>query len=133
MCLIKLRCSVFLLTSKFTCSNSCGRQSKCPEKIIVTASPSQDPQAPVSGFVATKRYQQIKHREIEKHHNPLVITRDQMDAQDVSSVSPLLYARVSQNIVKFNRNDEVLFDGYSYAPVFLMACYGMGASSSTGT
>lgn len=25
-----------------------------PDKIIVTASPTQDPQAPISGFVATK-------------------------------------------------------------------------------
>lgn len=109
-----------------------------PEKIIVTASPSQDPQAPVSGFVATKTLSTNKTpSEIEKTPQSIsVITRDQMDAQDVSSVSQAL--RYTPGVFteyrgSSNRNDEVFIRGYSYAPRFLDGLsYGMGASSSTG-
>ncbi|WP_171742519.1 TonB-dependent receptor plug domain-containing protein, partial [Shigella sp. FC1967] len=83
-----------------------------PEKIIVTASPSQDPQAPVSGFVATKTLSTNKtSTEIEKTPQSIsVITRDQMDAQDVSSVSQAL--RYTPGVFteyrgSSNRNDEV--------------------------
>lgn len=52
-----------------------------------------------------------------------VITRDQMDAQDVSSVSQAL--RYTPGVFteyrgSSNRNDEIFIRGYSYAPVFLM-------------
>lgn len=108
------------------------------EKIIVTATPSQDPQAPVSGFLATKTLSANKlPTEIEKTPQSItVITRDQMDAQDVSSVSQAL--RYTPGVFteyrgSSNRNDEVFIRGYSYAPRFLDGLsYGMGASSSTG-
>lgn len=109
-----------------------------PDKIIVTASPTQDPQAPISGFVATRTLSTNKtDADIDKTPQSIsVITRDQMDAQDVSSVSQAL--RYTPGVFteyrgSSNRNDEVFIRGYSYAPRFLDGLsYGMGASSSTG-
>ncbi|HGM9945242.1 TPA: TonB-dependent receptor plug domain-containing protein, partial [Proteus mirabilis] len=109
-----------------------------PDKIIVTASPSQDPQGPISGLVATKTLSTNKIlSDIDKTPQSIsVITRDQMDAQDVSSVSQAL--RYTPGVFteyrgSSNRNDEIFIRGYSYAPRFLDGLsYGMGASSSTG-
>ncbi|EMQ2847583.1 TonB-dependent siderophore receptor [Proteus mirabilis] len=109
-----------------------------PDKIIVTASPSQDPQGPISGLVATKTLSTNKIlSDIDKTPQSIsVITRDQMDAQDVSSISQAL--RYTPGVFteyrgSSNRNDEIFIRGYSYAPRFLDGLsYGMGASSSTG-
>ncbi|MGX5149554.1 TonB-dependent receptor plug domain-containing protein, partial [Enterobacter hormaechei] len=66
-----------------------------------------------------------------------VITRDQMNMQDVTSVSQAL--RYSAGVFteyrgSSNRNDEVFVRGFSYVPKFLDGLsFGATASSQTGT
>lgn len=96
-----------------------------PDKIIVTASPSQDPQEPISGLVATKTLSTNKIlSDIDKTPQSIsVITRDQMDAQDVSSVSQALRytPAFSLNIAAVQTEMmKSLFVDIAMPPVFLM-------------
>ncbi len=100
---------------------------------------SEDPTLPVKGMVATKSLSATKTpTEILKTPQSVsVVTRDQMDAQDASSVSQAL--RYSSGVFteyrgSSNRNDEVFVRGFSYVPKFLDGLsYGATASSQTGS
>lgn len=83
------------------------------ETITVTQGVSEEPTAPVKGIVATKTLSATKtSAEIVKTPQSVsVITRDQMNMQDVTSVSQAL--RYSAGVFteyrgSSNRNDEVL-------------------------
>lgn len=94
------------------------------ETITVTQGVSEEPTAPVKGIVATKTLSATKtSAEIVKTPQSVsVITRDQMNMQDVTSVSQAL--RYSAGVFteyrgSSNRNDEVFVRGFSYVPKFL--------------
>ena len=109
------------------------------ETIVVTAGSGEDPTAPLKGIVATKTLSATKTAaEIVKTPQSVsVVTRDQMRALDVTSVSQAL--RYSAGVFteyrgSSNRNDEVFVRGFSYVPKFLDGLsYGATASSQTGT
>ncbi|HFQ3059140.1 TPA: TonB-dependent siderophore receptor [Enterobacter hormaechei] len=109
------------------------------ETITVTQGVSEEPTAPVKGIVATKTLSATKtSAEIVKTPQSVsVITRDQMNMQDVTSVSQAL--RYSAGVFteyrgSSNRNDEVFVRGFSYVPKFLDGLsFGATASSQTGT
>ncbi|HBC9237873.1 TPA: TonB-dependent siderophore receptor [Klebsiella oxytoca] len=109
------------------------------ETLVVTAGSSEDPTAPLRGIVATRTLSATKTAaEIVKTPQSVsVVTRDQMRALDVTSVSQAL--RYSAGVFteyrgSSNRNDEVFVRGFSYVPKFLDGLsYGATASSQTGT
>ncbi|MBZ7264506.1 TonB-dependent siderophore receptor, partial [Klebsiella oxytoca] len=109
------------------------------ETLVVTAGSSEDPTAPLKGIVATRTLSATKTAaEIVKTPQSVsVVTRDQMRALDVTSVSQAL--RYSAGVFteyrgSSNRNDEVFVRGFSYVPKFLDGLsYGATASSQTGT
>ena len=91
------------------------------ETIVVTAGSGEDPTAPLKGIVATKTLSATKTAaEIVKTPQSVsVVTRDQMRALDVTSVSQAL--RYSAGVFteyrgSSNRNDEVFVRGFSYVP-----------------
>jgi len=109
------------------------------ETLLVTQSVSQEPTAPVKGIVATKTLSATKTSAdiVKTPQSVSVITRDQMEQLDVTSVSQAL--RYSAGVFteyrgSSNRNDEVFVRGFSYVPKFLDGLsYGATASSQTGT
>ncbi|NWC64244.1 TonB-dependent siderophore receptor [Cedecea sp. P7760] len=109
------------------------------ETLVVTGSVSEDPSAPLKGMVATKTLSATKTAAdlVKTPQSVSVITRDQMNAQDVTSVSQAL--RYSAGVFteyrgSSNRNDEVFVRGFSYVPKYLDGLsYGATASSQTGT
>ncbi|MGG7444617.1 TonB-dependent siderophore receptor [Kosakonia oryzendophytica] len=109
------------------------------ETLLVTPGAAEDPTAPVKGMVATKTLAATKTAAdlVKTPQSVSVITRDQMKALDVSSVSQAL--RYSAGVFteyrgSSNRNDEVFVRGFSYVPKFLDGLsYGATASSQTGT
>ncbi len=109
------------------------------ETLVVTASSNEDPTAPVKGIVATKTLSATKTAAglVKTPQSVSVITRDQMAALDVASVSQAL--RYSAGVFteyrgSSNRNDEVFVRGFSYVPKYLDGLsYGATASSQTGT
>ncbi|ASV54495.1 ferrichrysobactin receptor [Lelliottia jeotgali] len=109
------------------------------ETVVVTASTSQEPTAQVKGIVATKTLSATKTSAdiVKTPQSVSVITRDQMEQLDVTSVSQAL--RYSAGVFteyrgSSNRNDEVFVRGFSYVPKFLDGLsYGATASSQTGT
>ncbi len=109
------------------------------ETVVVTGSVSQEPTAPVKGIVATKTLSATKTSAdiVKTPQSVSVITRDQMEQLDVTSVSQAL--RYSAGVFteyrgSSNRNDEVFVRGFSYVPKFLDGLsYGATASSQTGT
>lgn len=120
--------------------SSIGNQALAAEEtIVVTAGSSEDPTAPLKGIVATRTLSATKTAaEIVKTPQSVsVVTRDQMRALDVTSVSQAL--RYSAGVFteyrgSSNRNDEVFVRGFSYVPKFLDGLsYGATASSQTGT
>ncbi|HCF8138490.1 TPA: TonB-dependent siderophore receptor [Klebsiella oxytoca] len=120
--------------------SSIGNQALAAEEtLVVTAGSSEDPTAPLKGIVATRTLSATKTAaEIVKTPQSVsVVTRDQMRALDVTSVSQAL--RYSAGIFteyrgSSNRNDEVFVRGFSYVPKFLDGLsYGATASSQTGT
>lgn len=120
--------------------SSIGNQALAAEEtLVVTAGSSEDPTAPLKGIVATRTLSAIKTAaEIVKTPQSVsVVTRDQMRALDVTSVSQAL--RYSAGVFteyrgSSNRNDEVFVRGFSYVPKFLDGLsYGATASSQTGT
>lgn len=116
-----------------------GQALAAEETIVVTAGSSEDPTAPLKGIVATRTLSATKTAaEIVKTPQSVsVVTRDQMRALDVTSVSQAL--RYSAGVFteyrgSSNRNDEVFVRGFSYVPKFLDGLsYGATASSQTGT
>ena len=114
-------------------------QALAEETLLVTASSSEDPTAPVKGIVATKTLSATKTAAglVKTPQSVSVITRDQMAALDVTSVSQAL--RYSAGVFteyrgSSNRNDEVFVRGFSYVPKYLDGLsYGATASSQTGT
>ncbi|WP_406908504.1 TonB-dependent siderophore receptor [Klebsiella oxytoca] len=120
--------------------SSIGNQALAAEEtLVVTAGSSEDPTAPLKGIVATRTLSATKTAaEIVKTPQSVsVVTRDQMRALDVTSVSQAL--RYSAGVFNeyrgsSNRNDEVFVRGFSYVPKFLDGLsYGATASSQTGT
>lgn len=120
--------------------SSIGNQALAAEEtLVVTAGSSEDPTAPLKGIVATRTLSATKTAaEIVKTPQSVsVVTRDQMRALDVTSVSQAL--RYSAGVFteyrgSSNRNDEVFVRGFSYVPKFLDGLsYGATASSQTGT
>ncbi|HCD6066687.1 TPA: TonB-dependent siderophore receptor, partial [Klebsiella oxytoca] len=120
--------------------SSIGNQALAAEEtLVVTAGSSEDPTAPLKGIVATRTLSATKTAaEIVKTPQSIsVVTRDQMRALDVTSVSQAL--RYSAGVFteyrgSSNRNDEVFVRGFSYVPKFLDGLsYGATASSQTGT
>ncbi|TXU91394.1 TonB-dependent siderophore receptor [Klebsiella oxytoca] len=120
--------------------SSIGNQALAAEEtLVVTAGSSEDPTAPLKGIVATRTLSATKTAaEIVKTPQSVsVVTRDQMRALDVTSVSQAL--RYSAGVFteyrgSSNRNDEVFVRGFSYVPKFLDGLsYGAPASSQTGT
>lgn len=109
------------------------------ETLVVSGKVSEEPTAPFSGMVATKTRSASKTAAelIKTPQSVSVIARDQMDAQDVASVSQAL--RYSAGVFteyrgSSNRNDEVFVRGFSYAPKYLDGLsFGATASSQTGT
>ncbi len=67
-------------------------QALAEETLVVTASSSEDPTAPVKGIVATKTLSATKTAAglVKTPQSVSVITRDQMAALDVTSVSQAL-------------------------------------------
>ncbi len=120
--------------------SSIGNQALAAEEtLVVTAGSSEDPTAPLRGIVPTRTLPATKTAaEIVKTPQSVsVVTRDQMRALDVTSVSQAL--RYSAGVFteyrgSSNRNDEVFVRGFSYVPKFLDGLsYGATASSQTGT
>lgn len=109
------------------------------ETLVVTQGVSQEPTAPVKGMVATRTLSATKTSAelIKTPQSVSVVTRDQMDALDATSVSQAL--RYSAGVFteyrgSSNRNDEVFVRGFSYVPKYLDGLsYGATASSQTGT
>ncbi len=109
------------------------------ETMVVTQGNSEDPTAPLKGMVATKTLSATKtSAELVKTPQSIsVVTRDQMNALDVTSVSEALRysaGAFTEYRGSSNRNDEVFVRGFSYVPKFLDGLsYGATASSQTGT
>jgi len=109
------------------------------ETMVVTQGNSEDPTAPLKGMVATKTLSATKTSAdlVKTPQSVSVVTRDQMDALDVTSVSQAL--RYTPGVFteyrgSSNRNDEVFVRGFSYVPKFLDGLsFGATASSQTGT
>ncbi len=119
---------------------SCAGQVRAAEEtLVVTAGSGEDPTAPLRGIVATKTLSATKTAAelIKTPQAVSVVTRDQMKALDVTSVSQAL--RYSAGVFteyrgSSNRNDEVFVRGFSYVPKYLDGLsYGATASSQTGT
>ena len=108
------------------------------ESIVVTAANSEDPTAPLKGMVATKTLSATKTSAelIKTPQSVSVVTRAQMDALDVTSVSQALRytaGAFTEYRGSSNRNDEVFVRGFSYVPKYLDGLsFGSTASSQTG-
>ncbi|WP_407435547.1 TonB-dependent siderophore receptor [Lelliottia sp.] len=126
------------LLSLATVSVAAQAQTK-EETIVVTQGVSEEPTAPVKGIVATKTLSATKTSAdiVKTPQSVSVITRDQMEQLDVTSVSQAL--RYSAGVFteyrgSSNRNDEVFVRGFSYVPKFLDGLsFGATASSQTGS
>ena len=109
------------------------------ETILVTQGVRQEPTAPVKGMVATKTLSATKTSAelVKTPQSVSVVTRDQMDALDATSVSQALRytaGAFTEYRGSSNRNDEVFVRGFSYVPKFLDGLsFGATASSQTGT
>jgi len=115
-------------------------QAKSTEDtLVVTRVVSQEPTASVTGMVATRTLSATKTSAelIKTPQSVSVVTRDQMNALDATSVSQAL--RYSAGVFteyrgSSNRNDETFVLGFGYVPKFLDGLsYGATASSQTGT
>ncbi|WP_437616445.1 TonB-dependent siderophore receptor [Erwinia sp. V71] len=105
---------------------------------VVANDKSEDPTAPLKGVVATVSQLGTKTPTplIKTPQSISVVTRDQMDSQDVSSVSQAL--RYTPGVFteyrgSSNRYDEVFIRGFYYAPRFLDGLsFGEAAGSGNG-
>ncbi|NKI73139.1 TonB-dependent siderophore receptor [Dickeya sp. CFBP 2040] len=94
------------------------------DTMVVSATAGESVTAPLKGIVAKESASGTKTSTplIKTPQTVTVVTRDQMDAQAVSSVSDALnYSSgvVSNYRGSSNRNDEVISRGFGYAPKFL--------------
>ncbi|MBP2848985.1 TonB-dependent siderophore receptor [Dickeya oryzae] len=94
------------------------------DTMVVSATAAESVTAPLKGIVAKESASGTKTSTplIKTPQSVTVVTRDQMDAQAVSSVSDALnYSSgvVSNYRGSSNRNDEVIARGFRYAPKFL--------------
>lgn len=94
------------------------------DTMVVSATTAESVTAPLKGIVAKESASGTKTSTplIKTPQSVTVVTRDQMDAQAVSSVSDALnYSSgvVSNYRGSSNRNDEVIARGFRYAPKFL--------------
>ncbi|WP_350312504.1 TonB-dependent siderophore receptor [Dickeya fangzhongdai] len=103
------------------------------DTMIVSANAGESVTAPLKGIVAKESASGTKTSTplIKTPQAVTVVTRDQMDAQAVSSVSDAL--NYSSGVVtnyrgSSNRNDEVIARGFRYAPKFLDGLSGQGAA-----
>lgn len=109
------------------------------ETMVVTPGTAEDPTAPVKGIVATKTLSSTKTATelVKTPQSVSVVTRDQMKALDVTSVSQALRysaGAFTEYRGSSNRNDEVFVRGFSYVPKYLDGLsFGASASSQTGT
>ncbi|ANE74255.1 TonB-dependent siderophore receptor [Dickeya solani] len=94
------------------------------DTMIVSANAGESVTAPLKGMVAKESASGTKTSTplIKTPQSVTVVTRDQMDAQAVSSVSDAL--NYSSGVVtnyrgSSNRNDEVIARGFRYVPKFL--------------
>ncbi|MCI4029914.1 TonB-dependent siderophore receptor [Dickeya dianthicola] len=94
------------------------------DTMIVSANAGESVTAPLKGIVAKESASGTKTSTplVKTPQSVTVVTRDQMDAQAVSSVSDAL--NYSSGVVTHyrgssNRNDEVIARGFRYAPKFL--------------
>ncbi|MEI7188028.1 TonB-dependent siderophore receptor [Dickeya dianthicola] len=94
------------------------------DTMIVSANAGESVTAPLKGIVAKESASGTKTSTplVKTPQSVTVVTRDQMDAQAVSSVSDAL--NYSSGVVtnyrgSSNRNDEVIARGFRYAPKFL--------------
>ncbi|MEC5320482.1 TonB-dependent siderophore receptor [Brenneria populi subsp. brevivirga] len=110
------------------------------DTIVVTASDAESVTAPLQGIVAKASAAGTKNSTplIKTPQTISVVTRDQMDAQAVSSVSDAL-SYSSGAFTNYrgssNRNDEVVVRGFRFAPKFLDGLsYGLsGQGAALGT
>ncbi|WP_342325490.1 TonB-dependent siderophore receptor [Kosakonia sp. BYX6] len=120
-------------------STSVLAESTNEETLVVTPGAAEDPTGPLKGIVATKTLSATKTSAdlVKTPQSVSVVTRDQMKALDVTSVSQAL--RYSAGVFteyrgSSNRNDELYVRGFSYVPKFLDGLsYGATASSQTGS
>lgn len=109
------------------------------ETLVVTPTMAEDPTGPVKGIVATKTLSSTKTATdlVKTPQSVSVVTRDQMKALDVTSVSQALRysaGAFTEYRGSSNRNDEVFVRGFSYVPKYLDGLsFGATASSQTGT
>ncbi|POP43403.1 TonB-dependent siderophore receptor [Superficieibacter electus] len=128
----------FWLMSIATAAASVQAQA-AEETMVVTQGNSEDPTAPLKGMVATKTLSATKTSAdlVKTPQSVSVVTRDQMNALDVTSVSEALRysaGAFTEYRGSSNRNDEVFVRGFSYVPKFLDGLsFGATASSQTGT
>ncbi|QIZ47849.1 TonB-dependent siderophore receptor [Dickeya zeae] len=107
------------------------------DTMVVSATAAESVTAPLKGIVAKESASGTKTSTplIKTPQSVTVVTRDQMDAQAVSSVSDALnYSSgvVSNYRGSSNRNDEVIARGFRYAPKFLDGLsYGLSGQGST--
>ncbi|WP_033577020.1 TonB-dependent siderophore receptor [Dickeya chrysanthemi] len=94
------------------------------DTMVVSATAGESVTAPLKGIVAKESASGTKTSTplVKTPQSVTVVTRDQMDAQAVSSVSDAL--NYSSGVVtnyrgSSNRNDEVIARGFRYAPKFL--------------
>ncbi len=94
------------------------------DTMVVSATAGESVTAPLKGIVAKESASGTKTSTplVKTPQSVTVVTRDQMDAQAVSSVSDAL--NYSSGVVtnyrgSSNRNDEVIVRGFRYAPKFL--------------
>nr|WP_246856823.1 TonB-dependent siderophore receptor [Brenneria sp. CFCC 11842] len=105
---------------------------------VIAGKTTEQPTAPLKGIVATTSQAGSKTATplIKTPQSISVITRDQMDAQDVSSVPQALRYTAgvfSEYRGSSNRYDEVFIRGFSYVPRFLDGLgFGAAAGSQTG-
>ncbi|MCL2892930.1 TonB-dependent siderophore receptor [Brenneria tiliae] len=107
------------------------------DTIVVTAGDAESVTAPLKGIVAKASAVGTKTSTplIKTPQTISVVTRDQMDAQAVSSVSDAL-SYSSGAFTNYrgssNRNDEVVVRGFFYAPKFLDGLsYGLNGQGAT--
>ncbi|MGM3175223.1 TonB-dependent siderophore receptor [Dickeya lacustris] len=125
-----------LSTLLLATSANAAENSASSETMVVEARSGESTTAPMKGMVAKESASGTKTSAplIKTPQSITVVTRDQMDAQAVSSVSDAL--NYSSGVVtnyrgSSNRNDEVISRGFRYAPKFLDGLsYGLSGQGS---
>ncbi|MCI4185917.1 TonB-dependent siderophore receptor [Dickeya dianthicola] len=116
--------STLLMAAHAQAADTTNSDTTNADTMIVSANAGESVTAPLKGIVAKESASGTKTSTplIKTPQSVTVVTRDQMDAQAVSSVSDAL--NYSSGVVtnyrgSSNRNDEVIARGFRYAPKFL--------------